>query len=460
MQMQRAMPWPKLATPTAHITIVGLGPGDVGDVPLAVWQLLHTADTVILRTERHPLVDQLRDTVAFQTCDDLYERHADFAQVYAALTARVLDAASRGPVVYAVPGHPWIGEATTPLIQQAAAQKDLSVAVLGGASFIEAAFGALGVDAMNGGQIVDGMLLARRHHPQIDALLPALVGQVYARHVAADVKLVLLNAYPPEHAVTLIRAAGTVHAATETLPLYELDRHDRFDHLTSLYVPPLPRSSLLDLQELIADPRLPEGCPWDQEQTVETLREFLLDEAAEVMEAIDAGDDDHTAEELGDLLGIIVMIGQVAGEEGRFQLGDAIRASVEKLTRRHPHVFGETEVANMDALYQQWDAIKAEERVAKGQQPKGPLDLPAALPALEKARQMQSKAEKAGLLSRQSLAAENPALATLLPADADEAALGRLLWQLVALAKIRDLNPEAALRGYLVRFRAAHSSAG
>ncbi|MBI1299577.1 MazG family protein [bacterium] len=444
---------PELSLPEADIVIVGLGPGGVENMPLAVWQLLHTTDQVILRTERHPGIETLRRSVSFETCDDLYESHADFADVYGAIVGRVLERAQRGHVVYAVPGHPWIGEMTTPRIVTAAVAAGLSVDVLGGASFIESSWAAVGIDPMDGSQIVDGMLLARRHHPQIDVQFPALIAQVYARHVASDVKLVLLNAYPPEHPVTLIHAAGTDEARTQTVPLHEVDHRDDFDHLTSLYVPPLPRASLVDLQELIAHLRAPDGCPWDQEQTLVTLKGFLLDEAAETVEAIDNEDDDHTVEELGDLMGIAVMIAQVGSEEGRFQMADAIRTSVEKLTRRHPHVFGETDVENMDALYVQWDEIKAQERKAKGQAPKGPLDLPASLPALEKARQMQSKAEKAGLLSRKALAQENPALAALLPAGTNEEELGRVLWQLVAVAKQLDLEPEAALRSFAVRFR-------
>ncbi|HRJ41391.1 MAG TPA: MazG family protein [Caldilineaceae bacterium] len=239
------------------------------------------------------------------------------------------------------------------------------------------------------------------------------------------------------------------------ISLHELDRGDGFDHLTSLFIPAQrPGGSFNDLQELIAHLRAPEGCPWDQEQTLESLREFLLAECCEVLEAIDNEDDEHIAEELGDVLGIVAMIVQVAAEEGRFQMADAIRASVEKLTRRHPHVFDVTNVPDMDGLYSQWDAIKAQERADKGQKPKGALDgVPASLPALEKARGLQSKAEKAGLLKRGEVAAENPALAALLPPGSSDEELGHLLWQLTALAKSRGLQAEAALRAYAVRFR-------
>ena len=446
---------PAISLPVADIAIVGLGPGEVGEIPLAVWQLLHSGRRVILRTRRHPCVAALGDITHLQSCDDLYEQHDAFAQVYTAIVDRVLTAAADGPVVYALPGHPWVGEATTGAILAGAREKGLTVHVSGGASFIDAASTALGLDAMDGCQIVDGMLLAARHHPQLDVSLPALIGQVYSRQVASDVKLTLLNAYSTDQPVTIIQAAGTPGQRAQTIRLHELDRQDAFDHLTSLFLPAQrPGGSLNDLQELIAHLRAPEGCPWDQEQTMGSLREFLLSECCEVLEAIDNEDDAHTAEELGDLLGIVTMVGQVAAEEGRFLLSDAIRLSVEKLTRRHPHVFGEQVVQDMAALYRQWDAIKAQERADKGQKPKGPLDgIPAALPALEKARELQSKAEKAGLLKRADVAAENPALAALLPPGSDGTALGRLLWQITALAKIRDLQAEAALREYVVRFR-------
>jgi len=446
---------PLLPLPTADIAIVGLGPGEVGEIPLAVWQLLHSGRQVILRTRRHPCVAALGQITHLQSCDDLYEQHDAFAQVYAAIVDRVLTAAADGPVVYALPGHPWVGETTTGAILAGAQERGLSVHVSGGASFIDAASTALGLDAMDGCQIVDGMLLAARHHPQLDVSLPALIAQVYSRQMASDVKLTLLNAWPPEQPVTILQAAGTLAQHTQTTRLHELDRYDGFDHLTSLFLPAQrPGGSLNDLQELIAHLRAPEGCPWDQEQTMSSLREFLLSECCEVLEAIDNEDDAHTAEELGDLLGIVAMVGQVAAEEGRFLLSDAIRLSVEKLTRRHPHVFGEQAVEDMAALYRQWDAIKAQERADKGQKPKGPLDgIPAALPALEKARELQSKAEKAGLLKRAEVAVENPTLAALLPPGSEAPDLGHLLWQLTALAKVRGLQAEAALREYVVRFR-------
>ncbi len=448
---------------SAAIRIVGLGPGELGDLTLAAWQTLSTAPRILARTRRHPCLEELGKLVPLHTCDDLYEQHSDFADVYAAITARVLVMAEEpGGVVYAVPGHPWVGEVTTRLILTQAAEAGLTTQVINGLSFIEPTYAAVGVDMMDGGQVVDAMLLAQQHHPQVEVGLPLVVGQLYSAQVASDLKLTLMNAYPDEHPVTVVQAAGTAQQRVETRPLLELDHGDDFDHLTTLYVPPLRYGSFTDLQEIIALLQAPDGCPWDREQTLESLRKDLLGEVAEVLEAIDVeadGQDNspHIAEEVGDLYSVATMMVQIATAEGRFKMADAIHGIVTKLIRRHPHVFGDSVISDVEQLVQSWDAIKAAEKAEKGQTPTSPLDgVPAHLPALEKARKLQSKATKAGLLDRAELVQAQPALDTLLGASPTADALGELLWQVVALAHQHDLDAEDALRSYAVGFRQRH----
>jgi tetrapyrrole methylase family protein/MazG family protein len=457
------LPRLKLAAPAA-IRIVGLGPGDVADLTLAAWQTLSTAPRILARTHRHPCLAELGERISIHSCDDLYEQYSDFAAVYAAITERVLMLAQEpGGVVYAVPGHPWVGEATTRLILEQATAAGLTVQIIGGLSFVETVYAAVGVDMMDGGQVVDAMLLAQQHHPQVEVGLPLVVGQLYSAQMASDVKLTLMNAYPDEHPVTLVQAASTAHQRVQKCPLFELDRGDNFDHLTSLYVPPLRYGSFTDLQEIVARLQAPDGCPWDREQTLESLRKDLLGEVAEVLEAIDmeAGGQDnslHIAEELGDLYSVATMMVQIATEEGRFNMSDSIHEIVTKLIRRHPHIFGDTTISGVDQLVQNWDAIKAAEKAAKGQTQVSPLDgVPAHLPALEKARKLQSKAAKAGLLDRTALVQAQPTLSKLLGSSPNAERLGELLWQMVALAHQHDLNAEDALRAYAVAFRQQHA---
>ncbi|MEZ4705806.1 MAG: MazG family protein [Caldilineaceae bacterium] len=454
----------------AHITIVGLGPGGLGDITLAGWRALTSGRYVVLRTAHHPCVSELRAQITFATFDHLYEEHAQFTDVYAQIADRVLMLAREpGGVVYAVPGHPAVGETSTALIQARARDAGLSVEIVGAASFVEPVCAALGLDPMNGCQLVDAMLLAQQHYPRVETGLPLLVGQLFARWLASDIKLTLLGAYPADHPVTIVRAAGSVHQQKKTLPLYELDHSNDFDHLTTLYAPPLAEGgSFTALQEIVAHLRAPDGCPWDREQTFASLRSDLLSECAEVLEAIDAdvalaetadGDDSapitaNIIEELGDLLLLPAMLVQIASEEERFQMADVTRGIVQKLIRRHPHVFENVTVDGVSEVLTNWDAIKAAEKAAKGLPPPGPLDgVPAALPALEKARALQAKAAKAGLFDRvQEAQGASAQMQKVLEAPTEEN-LGHLLWRIVALAKAHDLNAEDALRTYTNHFK-------
>lgn len=447
-----------------RIRIVGLGPGPLEQMTMAAWHAITQAAVLVLRTERHPCIEQLRPHLSvgaiIQTCDDLYEACTRFEEVYAAIVERLIALAQmHGEIVYAVPGHPCVGERTTALLQQRSVEAGAEVEIVAGLSFMEPVFAAVGVDPMDGGQVIDAMILARQHHPMIDVNLPLVLGQLYARWLASDVKLTLLNAYPEEHVVTVVQAAGTAQQRLIPLPLSELDHGEHFDHLTSLYVPPLPpHSSFTALQELVAHLRAPEGCPWDREQTLASLRSDLLDECAELLEAIDAEafvDDNSAAicEELGDVLLSATMMTQIATEEGRFRMADVVRGVVTKLIRRHPHVFGDVTVSGVEHVLANWDTIKAQEKTEKGV-PSDPLDgVAPALPALEKARKLQSKAAKAGLLDRAALAQANPALVALLGDAPDERKVGQILWELTALANLHGVNAEDALRSFVVMMR-------
>ena len=152
------------------------------------------------------------------------------------------------------------------------------------------------------------------------------------------------------------------------------------------------------LRDIVAKLRAPDGCPWDREQTHASLRAGAIEEVYEMVEAIDAGDDPHFKEDLGDLLLQVMMHAQIAGEEGRFDLEGVAAEVSEKLVRRHPHVFGENRLGDSDAVLKQWDEIKKAERESKG----APADasalegVSAALPALMRAEKMQKRAARVG----------------------------------------------------------------
>src|SRR5262245_19899359 len=159
---------------------------------------------------------------------------------------------------------------------------------------------------------------------------------------------------------------------------------------------PSVADSFTRLVEIMARLRAPGGCPWDREQTPQSLRPYVLEEAYEVVDALDHGDPAELRDELGDLLLQIVFQSQLASEAGSFTVADVARAISEKLVRRHPHVFGDVKVQDADEVMRNWRRLKAAERAAKGET--GALaGVPRALPALVRAEQLGEKAGHVGL---------------------------------------------------------------
>jgi len=439
------------------ITIVGLGPGDPRHLTREAWATLEAANEVWLRTCHHPTVDGLPPHLALHSFDALYEGAQDFGQVYERIVGQVLRLAERpAGVVYAVPGHPLVGEATVRQILSRAEEAGLAVCVVEGLSFVEPTLTALRVDMLAGLQVYDALELADRHHPPLNPDLPALVGQLYSRALAADVKLTLMNQVPDDHEIVLVHAAGTPEQRLVHVPLYELDRQDDVGHLTSLYIPPLAGvNSFEGLQDTVAHLRAPDGCPWDREQTHESLRVHLLEEVYEVLAAIDENDAVELAEELGDLLLQILLHAQIATEEGEFKMAQVIAGIDAKLKHRHPHVWGARPVQGTQEVLQRWEALKREE---KGEQ-RSVLDgVPAALPALQQADTYSRRAARVGFDWAEASGVADKIREEMAEVEAasnpeeQAAELGDLLFAAVNWARWLGVDAETALRKANARF--------
>lgn len=438
------------------ITILGLGPGHPGYLTREAWTVLESATELWLRTERHPAVAGLPLSLELHSFDRLYEEVEDFGELYERIAGQVLQLGRRPQgVIYAVPGHPLVGEATVKHLLARAREEGLPVRIVEGVSFIEPVLTALQIDALPGLQICDALEIAARHHPPLNPDLPALVAQMYDRLLASDVKLTLMNQYPDDHEVVLVHAASMPEQSLIRLPLYELDRQD-VDHLTTLYIPPLPRPGGFEsFQDTVAHLRAPDGCPWDREQTHESLRGGLLEEAYETLAAIDAGDLHALREELGDLLLQVLIQTQIATEAGEFKMVDVIAGVDAKLKYRHPHVWGTRHVNNAQEVLQHWEKLK---RAEKGGE-RSVLDgIPAALPALQQADAYSRRAARvgfdwsspAGVADKVREELEELEQATG-PAER-EAELGDLLFALVNWARWMGIDAETALRKANARF--------
>ena len=398
--------------------------------------------------------------------DDLYDQLPSFDDVYAHIIDRVLELGRRPQgVVYAVPGHPYVAEATCPEIARRAHLEGIPVQIIEGLSFIEPTFTALGIDPLPHLAIVDALELATAHVPPFPPDAPALIAQIHSKAVANEVKLTLMETYPDEHPVRLVHAAGTPQVLVEELPLHAIDQSQSIGLLTSLYLPPLEKGTSFEaFQEIIAHLRAPDGCPWDREQTHQTLRTNLLEETYEALAALDADDPAHMREEFGDLLLQITLHAQIANEYGEFNIAQVLKGIYDKIIRRHPHVFGDWKVDGVENVLQNWEKLKAAERSElhkeNGGLEKGLLDgVALALPALSQAEEIQRRAARVGFDwpdTRGVVDKINEECHELLNAEdmasrSDE--LGDLIFAVVNLARHYDIDAESALRETNTRFR-------
>jgi len=244
----------------------------------------------------------------------------------------------------------------------------------------------LGLDPGLGLTSISASELAAAYFPPLNPDLGALVLELGSTQTNERVLNVLRAQYPRDHRVLI---ALDNEALPRELSLDELEA----DLVAlALYLPPLKSHSSFELlQNTVAHLRAPEGCPWDREQTHESLRKHLLEEAYEVLEAIDRADLEELREELGDLLLQLLMHAQIASEDGNFNMSDVVSGIQAKLIRRHPHVFGDVEVTSVDQVLNNWEHYKSEEKDG------GPLDgVPHALPALAQSAELQDRASRVG----------------------------------------------------------------
>lgn len=437
------------------ITIVGLGFGNEDSLSIGTWKILQSGDPIYLRTQNHPITPWMRQQgIEFASFDHVYEKHDQFEPVYREIADELLRLADEhDQIIYAVPGHPMVAEQTVQLLLEDGQARNTEIDVQGGGSFLDIAFARLGVDPVEGFQLLDGTDLTDGH-----VLVPSqhiLIGQVYSSFVASDVKLTLMQVYPDDYEVVIADALGVLgQEKIIKVPLYELDRQDCFTNLTSIYVPPAREDSIYYRQfsylvNIMRKLRSPEGCPWDQKQTHESLRSYLIEEAYEFIDAINQQDDSAMVEELGDVLLQVIFHAVVAEDRYGFSLSEVIETLTEKLIRRHPHVFGAVQADTPDEVIQTWDEVKKSE----GKRKKVSIldDIPKSFPAVLTAYEQQKKAAKVGFDWEDvtgALDKMKEELKELAEAPNDlerEKELGDVLFTVVNIARFYKVDPEVAL---------------
>ncbi|WIF95674.1 nucleoside triphosphate pyrophosphohydrolase [Caminicella sporogenes] len=447
------------------ITVVGLGPGGKQYLTVEALEIIKKAKPLYLRTERHPVVDFIKDLgIEIISFDYVYDKNEKFEDVYDEIVDKLIMISKKGSVVYAVPGSPFVAENTVQkLIEIAKENNDIQLEFIPGVSFIEAILNELKCDPVNGLKIIDSFQI-NFQKPDID--VDIIITQVYNRFVASELKLKLMEYYDDEYIITVIRGAGIkgkqkiVH-----IPLYELDRIEWLDHLTSIFIPKTSNNikekyGMDNLVSIMDRLRSKDGCPWDRKQTHETLRPYLIEEAYEVLEALDAKNMELLEEELGDLLLQIVFHSQIASENGYFDINDVIESICRKLINRHPHVFGDLKVDTAEKVLKNWEDIKREEKKEKSYT-ESLMRIPKQLPALMKSYKVQEKAAKVGfdwdnidgaMLKVKEELEELHKVYKSGNVVATEEEIGDLIFAVVNVARFLKIRPELALNNTINKF--------
>ena len=438
-QARQATAW---GPPVGRIVVAGLGPAGAELFTAATTAAIARIPQRWLRTSRHPAAAAVPGAGSF---DDLYEAMPSAGSVYAAIVERLVEAAAEhGEVLYLVPGSPAVAERTVELLR---AYGRAEVEILPALSFIDLAWDRLGVDPLAvGARMVDGHRFATEAAGERG---PLLVAQCDSTAVLSEIKLAVEDF--PSSPVTVLQRLGLPDERVSEVAWEDLDRVVAPDHLTSIWIPelvaPVARE-LVDFAELVRTLRA--RCPWDREQTHASLSGHLLEEAYEMVEAIESGDPAHLCEELGDLLFQVFFHATLGAEEGDYNLADVARGIHDKLVHRHPHVFGDVAADTPGEVTANWDRIKQAEKgrssVMEG--------IPAALPSLLYAAKVQRRAASVGFdwdSVEGPYAKVHEELAEL-AAEPSEEELGDLLFSVVNVARHLGLEPEAALRVATAKF--------
>jgi tetrapyrrole methylase family protein/MazG family protein len=438
-----------------RVTVVGLGPGGPELLTAETVASIDATPVRFLRTSRHPAAIAVPGAVSF---DEIYDRADRFDEVYRAIVETLVEAAeTHGQVLYAVPGSPSVAERTVELLRD---EPRVEVEILAALSCLELAWARLGVDPLGlGVRVIDGRRFGVEAAGQRG---PLLVLQCDQPHVLSEIKLAVEDA--ANLTVTVMQRLGLPDERVFDVAWEDLDREVAPDHLTSLWIPvlePPVAAELVRFAELVRTLRA--RCPWDREQTHQSLGRHLVEETYEVLEAIDGlnGDEGfaHLEEDLGDLLFQVYFHAALAAEEGQFTLADVARGIHDKLVTRHPHVFGDVVAGTADEVITNWEQIKRDEKgrasIMDG--------IPGALPALLYAHKVQRKAASVGFdwddvegaypkVLEELDEVRSAARADSAEAVADE--VGDLLFACVNVARHLEVDAEAALRAATAKFRA------
>ena len=379
------------------IKIIGLGPGTIETLTIGALKLLEGSKNIYIKTQTHPIVKFIKEkNIKFKTYDHFYNAENNFDEVYKEIAKDLIKSYKEtGEVVYAVPGNPLVAEKSVLELINLCVKEKIEYEILPSVSSIDVLMSNLNIDSSEKLKVVDAFDIKNQI---FDKRMNIIITQIYNKFIASKVKLKLLEYYDSETKIIYVKASGIKDVEIiKEISLCDLDDQKDMDCLTNIYIPKglESKKDINDLIELVDLLRSDKGCPWDREQTHESIKNELVEESYEVKDAIENCDEDALIEELGDVLLHVIFHSSIGKENGEFEFNDVVEGIYNKMVGRHPHIFNSTKLSSSQEVLKSWDELKKEEKgfntitdelngVAR------------ALPALIRAHKVQNKARKVG----------------------------------------------------------------
>ena len=445
------------------VTVLSVSTGDLSLLTAGAMDTLVNARHIVLRTERHPIARWLLEhKKSFSSLDRLYETADTFDAFNLAAAEALVSAAADGDAVYAV-ADAAMDSTVSAFVNYAGGS--VKIVILPGISHADRCIAMVQADMQDIRlSAAEVFLSATDMNPDVSCFL----SELHSKACAGSCKLKLMRLLDDQTEICFFSGGADGQLQMRRIPLFELDRQERYDHLTAcLYLAPSlterKRYGMDDLRAVMHRLRAKGGCPWDQEQTHESLLPNLLEESYEFIEAVREEDTAHMCEELGDVLLQVIFHAVIATQCGEFDLHDVTTGVTAKLIERHPHVFGTVKAETASQVLENWEQIKRKQRSIESVADAMENVTKALSPAL-RASKIQHKAAKVGFdfpSAREALEKvpeEYREILGCLEKNLDpEEELGDLLFSAVNVCRLCGVNPDIALYAavdkFITRFR-------
>lgn len=441
------------------IQIIGLGAGSVDDLTLKAHKALNENIPTFTRTDRHPIIKELKEKFDIKSFDDFFEKYETFDEVYEKITDNILELVEKHSIInYCTAGSPYYGDIVTKKLLNEYKDK-INIIIIDGMSFLDKCIKLSGFSDYKSIKILD-CLETDEFSFDINSL--NIITQVYDSEMASLLKLKLMEAFPDDSSILKI---DVLEENVNKMPLFMLDQEKNYGFSTYFCILPIEISentvyNVTNLCRIVKILRGPDGCPWDRKQTHESIRQHVIEEAYEVVDAIDNDDIDNLIEELGDLLFQVVFHAEIGSEDGYFNLNDIVTNLCNKMYTRHPHVFGEVKAGNVDEALESWETSKQKEKNLDTYTD-NLKNVPKALSPLSRSYKIQKRAAEVGFdwpdVEGAILKIKEELFEFIEEYNENnskemEEEFGDLLFALVNFARFQKINPDVALNKTINKF--------